>query len=211
MRLLKEARRVLGVVGVLVVVLGVGACVSSAPSPNPTDSVTTSPSRPAVIIEPPKGWHLVYPRSGYEARVLRKSYKKGDKEGISVHLLSVEYFQKYSGLVGFDETGKIDPEVYRDAWMSREAVPMRGYSEVVSLGNFSLDGVLAAGASYKREGDSGEMYSCQRWVAWRAEGLWDFFICSEPGGSDIDPDLLAAFHAAKWADVRPTFYESPSW
>ena len=162
-------------------------CSAETPAPDPTtaatDSITETETTPrwTVVIDPPKGWLLAYPRTPYDTIVVRESYKKGDREGISIGSLSNDELRKYSDHVKFSpETGMVDVDAYRDAWLANEGVHHRDISDARSMGSRTIGGEYAAGSAYTLTTDKGEVHACQLWHVRRPEGMWNFHICSAP-------------------------------
>ena len=187
-------------------------CSAETPAPDPTtaatDSITETETTPrwTVVIDPPKGWLLAYPRTPYDTIVVRESYKKGDREGISIGSLSNDELRKYSDHVKFSpETGMVDVDAYRDAWLADEGVRYREISDARSMGSRTIGGEHAAGSAYTLTTDKGEVHACQLWHVRRPEGMWNFHICSAPGETDIAPELLTALETTRWVDTPPTF------
>ena len=187
-------------------------CSAETPAPDPTtaatDSITETETTPrwTVVIDPPKGWLLAYPRTPYDTIVVRESYKKGDREGISIGSLSNDELRKYSDHVKFSpETGMVDVDAYRDAWLANEGAHHRDISDARSMGSRTIGGEYAAGSAYTVTTRKGEVHACQFWMVGRPEGLWDFYVCSAPGKTDIAPELLTALETTRWVDTPPTF------
>ena len=98
-------------------------CSVETPAPDPT-TVATDPTtetettpRWTVVIDPPKGWLLFYPRFSYDTIVVWEGYKQGDREGILISALSNDLLRKHGDNVEFSpETGMVDVDAYRDAW-----------------------------------------------------------------------------------------------
>lgn len=162
-------------------------CSAETPAPDPTtaatDSITETETTPrwTVVIDPPKGWLLAYPRFSYDTIVVRESYKKGDPEGAFISALSNDLLRKHGDNVKFSpETGMVDVDAYRDAWLADEGVRFREISDARSMGSRTIGGEHAAGSAYTLTTDKGEVHACQLWHVRRPEGMWNFHICSAP-------------------------------
>ena len=130
-------------------------CSAETPAPDPTtaatDSITETETTPrwTVVIDPPKGWLLAYPRFSYDTIVVRESYKKGDPEGAFISALSNDLLRKHGDHVKFSpETGMVDVDAYRDAWLADEGVRYREISDARSMGSRAIGGEYAAGSAY---------------------------------------------------------------
>ena len=196
----------------LALFIALPGCSAETPAPDPTtaatDSITETETTPrwTVVIDPPKGWLLFYPRFSYDTIVVRESYKKGDPEGAFISALSNDLLRKYSDNVKFSpETGMVDVDAYRDAWLANEGAHHRDISDARSMGSRTIGGEYAAGSAYTLTTKKGEVHACQFWMVGRPEGLWDFYVCSAPGETDIAPELLTALETTRWVDTPPTF------